>query len=69
VIYFLAQMYQSANDNGGRPGMYDAAYLLKRYKSEFGMLEIPPFVQKAIFPLILFFGTLAGKNKKFRGAP
>lgn len=69
VVYFLAQMYKSANENGGRPGMYDAAYLLKRYKSEFGMLEIPAFIQKTIFPLILFLGNLTGKNKKFRDAP
>jgi hypothetical protein len=49
--------------------MYDAAFLLDRYKSEFGMLEIPAFVQKTIFPVILFLGNLAGKNKKFAGAP
>ncbi len=69
LVYFLSQIYKSSNENGGRPGMYDAAFLLNRYKSEFGMLEIPPFVQKVIFPMILFFGNLFGKNKYFIDAP
>ena len=63
LVYFLSQIYKSANENGGRPGMYDAAYLLGRYKTEFGMLEIPAFVQKVIFNVILFFGNLRGMNK------
>ncbi len=51
------------NENGGRPGIYDAAYLLGRYKTEFRMLEIPTFVQKLIFPVILFLGSIRGKRK------
>lgn len=69
IVYFLTQIYKSSNENGGRPGTFDAAYLLNRYKSEFAMLEIPGFVQKAIFPLVLFFGKLTGKDKKFADAP
>ena len=67
--YFLSQIYRSMNENGGRPGIYDAAYLLGRYKTEFRMLEIPTVVQKLIFPVILFFGNLRGKRKKFIDAP
>jgi quercetin dioxygenase-like cupin family protein len=69
LVYFLSQIYRSINENKGRPAMYDAAFLLNRYKSEFGMLEIPAFVQKTIFPVILFLGNLTGKNKKFADAP
>ena len=69
IIYFLSQIYKSSNENGGRPGLYDSAFLLTRYKSEFGMLEIPAFVQKIIFPTVLFFGNLIGMNKKFNDAP
>lgn len=69
IVYFLSQIYKSSNENGGRPGTYDAAYLLDRYKAEFGMLEIPSFVQKTLFPIILFLGNLIGKNKKFSDAP
>ena len=69
LIYFLSQLYKSSNENGGKPSMYDVAFLLNRYKSEFGMLEIPAFVQKILFPVILLFGKLIGKNKNFSDAP
>lgn len=69
VLYFLSELFKSSNENGGRPAMYDAAFLLNRYKSEFGMLEIPKFVQKAIFPAILFFGNILGRHRKFADAP
>lgn len=69
MVYFLSQIYKSMNENKGRPGIYDAAYLLGRYKTEFRMLEIPTFVQKIIFPVVLFFGNLRGLNKKFKDAP
>lgn len=69
AVYFLSQLFKSAKENGGRPGIYDAAFLLDRYKSEFGMLEIPQFVQKTIFPMVLFLGYIIGKNKKFIDAP
>ena len=68
-IYFLSEIYKSMNENNGRPGMFDGAFLLNRYKSEYAMVEIPVFVRKVIFPVVLFFGLLAGKNKKFSDAP
>ena len=68
-VYFLSELYKSINENKGRPGMYEGAFLLNRYKSEFGMLEIPAFIQKVIFPVVLFIGKLAGKNKKYINAP
>lgn len=68
-VYFLTELYKSINANGGRPSMFDGAFLLNRYKAEFAMLEIPAFVQKVIFPVVLFFGKLTGKNKKFSNAP
>jgi len=49
------------NENSGRPGLYDAAYLLRKYKTEFKMLEIPTFVQKLIFPAILLLGSVKAK--------
>jgi len=69
IVYFLSEIYKSSNENGGRPGLYDSAFLLNRYKSEFAMLEIPGFVQKILFPVVLFFGNLFGKQKKFADAP
>ncbi len=63
MVYFLSQIYRSMNENGGRPGMYDSAYLLGRYKTEFRMLEIPTFVQKVIFLLFCFLVTLGERRK------
>jgi len=69
LVYFLSQIYRSMNENGGRPGINEAAFLLGRYKTEFRMLEIPAFVQNLIFPVTLFFGNLTGMKKKFVDAP
>ncbi|HTS45356.1 MAG TPA: cupin domain-containing protein [Puia sp.] len=69
TVYFLSEIYKSINENNGRPGIYDAAYLLEKYKSEFGLLEVPQFVQKTIFPFVLWLGTRTGMNKKFANAP
>ncbi len=69
LTYFLGEIYKSIDENKGRPGAFDAAYLLRRYKSEYDMDEIPGFVKQFIFPITLFFGKLAGKHKKFANAP
>ncbi len=68
--YFLTEIYKSTKANGGkRPSVFDGAYLQFRYKSEFDLVEVPGLVKAFIFPLILFFGTLRGKHKKFLDAP
>lgn len=68
--YFLTEIYASTHANGGKqPGTFDSAWLLDRYRTEFDMLDIPTFVKRVIFPAVLFFGKLAGKDKKFAGAP
>jgi hypothetical protein len=69
VVYFLAQLFQSSNENGDRPEIFDVAFLLDRYRSEFGMLEIPQFLQKAVFPIVLWVGRIMGKYDKFKDAP
>lgn len=69
IEFFLSEIYKSAKENGGKPGQFDAAWLLTRYRSEYDMLVIPSFVKKIIFPFIVFMGKLAGKHKKFKDAP
>ena len=70
IEYFLKSIYDSTRRSGGhRPDPFDAAWLLRRYRSEFAMTDIPAFVQKVIFPVQLFFGSMAGKAKKFADAP
>jgi mannose-6-phosphate isomerase-like protein (cupin superfamily) len=68
--YFLTALYQSMRENGGgRPGIFDVAFLITRYQSEFGMLAIPGLVQKLIFPVLTVLATALGKYEKFKDAP
>ncbi len=69
IEYFLTEIYRSTTANNGRPGAFDSAWLLRRYGSEFDILDVPAFVKKVIFPVALFFGVLTGKSKKFTNAP
>jgi quercetin dioxygenase-like cupin family protein len=69
--YFLSRMYASMRANGGgRPRMYDSAFLLTRYRSEFGMAEIPAPVQRFVFPILVAVGRLLGiERRRFADAP
>jgi quercetin dioxygenase-like cupin family protein len=69
VEYFLTELYASTKRNGGRPSLFDAAFLLGRYRSEFGMLEIPAAVQRFVFPVLVVVGTLLGKYRRYADAP
>jgi len=63
-------MYESLRENGGgRPGPFDAAFLGRRYRSEFGMTEIPAPVQRFVFPALVAVGRLLGKYGKYADAP
>ena len=43
--YFLTALFDSMKRSGGkRPGLFDVAFLLTRYRSEFAMLRIPAAV-------------------------
>ncbi len=68
--YFLTQIYASTKAAGGeRPRIFDAAYLTTRYRTEFGMAEIPQPVQRLVFPVVVAIGKLFGLGKRFEGAP
>jgi quercetin dioxygenase-like cupin family protein len=70
VEYFLGELFASTARHGGkRPGIFDAAYLSHRYRSEFEVVEIPAPVRRVVFPLIVAIGRLLGKHKRFAGAP
>lgn len=56
-------------ENGGRPGLFDAACLTTRYQSEFAMIEMPGFVRHVVIPIVYALGTALGKYEKFRDAP
>jgi quercetin dioxygenase-like cupin family protein len=68
--YFLTQIFASTQANGGRrPRLFDSAYLMSRYRSEFGMADIPRPVQRVVFPIVVVIGRLLGLHRRFAGAP
>jgi quercetin dioxygenase-like cupin family protein len=68
--YFLTQLFASTRANGGkRPRLFDAAYLLSRYRSEFGLADIPAPVQRFVFPVVVAIGRLIGLGRRFADAP
>lgn len=70
VEYFLQQIYESQRSTGSaRPNPFDAAFLSRRYRDEFGMLEIPSFIQRVVFPILVMIGSMTGRFKKYADAP
>jgi hypothetical protein len=70
VEYFLGAIFASMKSTGkGRPGIFDAAYLTTRYRSEFAMLVIPAPVQRIVFPIVILLGRMLGRYAKYADAP
>lgn len=67
--YFLSAVFESQKRNGGRPSLLDVAFLARRYRSEFTMLEIPLLAQRIAFPLLVVIGRLLGRYGKYADAP
>jgi hypothetical protein len=70
VEYFLGAIFESQRRSGGsRPNLFDAAFLARRYRSEFGMAGIPAPVQRLVFPVLVAIGRLLGRYGKYADAP
>ena len=69
IEFFLGSLFASTKENGGRPGLFDAAFLLTRYHTEFGMIDMPAFVRRVVIPIAYAAGTVLGKYAKFKDAP
>lgn len=70
VEYFLTAIFESRRENGGsRPDLFEAAFLTRRYRSEFYMSEIPAVVQRFVFPVLVTVGRVLGKYGKYADAP
>ena len=68
--YFLGAIFDSARRSGGHaPHPLDAAFLTRRYRSEFGMHAIPAAVQRFVFPVLVAVGTLLGRYARYADAP
>ena len=69
VEFFLGAIFESARENGGRPGAFDAAFLTTRYRTEFEMVEIPLVVRRLVMPILYGVGKILGKHRKYTDAP
>jgi quercetin dioxygenase-like cupin family protein len=70
VEYYLTGIFDSMMQNGGtRPGLFDAAFLTTRYRSEFAMIDIPKAVQTIVMSMLYALGSLLGKHRRFKDAP
>ena len=70
IEFFLGALFASAKRNGGgRPALFDAAFLITRYRSEYAMLELPAFVRRVVIPVLLVVGRVLGRYEKYRDAP
>jgi uncharacterized cupin superfamily protein len=69
--YFLAGIFDAQRRSGGssRPDLFDMAFLARRYRSEFAMVEVPSLVQRMVFPLIIAVGRMLGRYARFADAP
>lgn len=70
IEYFLGGIYASMRSNDGkRPGLFDGAFLSRRYRTEFAITEIPAPVQRFVFPVVETLGRLLGKYRGYADAP
>jgi hypothetical protein len=70
IAYFLGVVFESQKRGGGsRPNIFDAAFLARRYRSEYGIAAIPAPVQQLLFPILVAIGGMLGRYKKYADAP
>lgn len=70
IEYFLREIFASTKRNGGaRPDAFDAAFLTRRYRSEFAMADIPAAVQRLVLPVVVAVGRLLGRYARYADAP
>jgi quercetin dioxygenase-like cupin family protein len=70
IVFFLSSIYAAQNKSGkAQPDVFDGAYLLTRYSSEYDLPEIPLFIKKIVMPITYYIGKLIGKYKHFKDAP
>jgi hypothetical protein len=62
-------LHLTGRKTGRRPSPVDAAFLLGRYGSEFGITDIPAVVQRLVFPLVRGAGRAGGRYRRFGAAP
>ena len=70
IEFFLGTLFASTKASGrGRPDLFDAAFLLTRYRTEFALLDMPVVLRRIVIPLVYALGTVLGRYRKFSDAP
>jgi mannose-6-phosphate isomerase-like protein (cupin superfamily) len=70
VEFFLTTLFSSTKANGGRrPRLFDAAFLVTRYRNEFALLEVPAVVRRIVIPIVYAIGAVLGSYGKYKDAP
>lgn len=70
VEYFLTELFKAIDaGKGNRPEPVAAAFLARKYRSEFGVYGIPAFVKTVIIPAQFYIDKLRGAHKRFQEAP
>ena len=67
--FFLTQVFASTKAHGGRPGAFDGAFLMTRYRDEFTLTAIPVLVRRFVLPIQAFLGRLLRRYGHFEDAP
>jgi hypothetical protein len=67
--FFLSTVFASAKRHGGQPGLFDAAFVMTRYRSEHAMVEMPSFVRRFVLPVVYLLGCALGKYRQYKDAP
>jgi len=70
VEFYLSTLFGSMKEHGGgRPGLFDVAFLATRYRTEFAVLDLPAIARHIVIPIAYVIGTMLGKYRKFKDAP
>jgi quercetin dioxygenase-like cupin family protein len=70
VVYFLTALFNAQNKSrSAEPEIFDGAFLMTRYRTEYAIPEIPAFVRKTIIPATYMVGKMLGKYGHFKDAP
>lgn len=70
IVFYLSAIFEAQRKSGKpQPELFDGAYLIYKYKSEYDLPELPFFVKKVMMPLVYFLGKVLGKYSHFKDAP
>lgn len=70
IVFYLSSIFAAQEKSGKlQPELFDGAYLITKYKSEYDLPEMPFFVKRILLPAICVTGKLLGKYKHFEDAP